>query len=602
MMSISIACALIAALNVEAPLVTTADLYGTNYINKAVRFNGEVKDIFRDEVDPRILFLIMKDDYGQVYAALDAGDNRTPFAYELIGSQVSINGECRPTDKGEVRFFLNRELSIFHTNDITIVSRPTRKPFDVPELPEFVDLPPERLLEMGRRCLTGRVIAVRHGGDLLLETQGRSVLHVQLREQEPPDHDDVIEVEGDIETDLHHLNLTRAIWRHADRVLPAQLPATNVVARDLLQDKSGRTEIKRHFHGRTVRIAGILRSLPVENAKGNTFYVESDGIMIPIENGRNVQNLPDMEIGCTVEVTGICWFDIDNWRPNAVFPRFKGMRLVLQHPEDIVILARPPWWTPGRLLGVIGTLLVTLLGLVGWNWSLRKIAERRSRQLFREQVARIEAELRTTERSRLAVELHDAMSQMLTGIALKVKAAQAMARTDLDKALKNLEIAETALRSSREELRNCLWDLRNNILDIPDFETAIRRTLKPQTGDLELLVRFPVSRRSLSDNTTQAILRIIRELTVNAIRHGGATSIKVAGCKDARGIHFSVSDNGCGFDPENHVGIMQGHYGLQGIQERLDRLNGQMTIESSPGNGARIVCRISREDGEGHHG
>ena len=597
----SIVYALIAALNVEPPLVTTADLYGTNYIARKVRFAGEVKDVFRDEVDPRILFLIMKDDGGQVYAALNAGDNRTPFAEELIGSRVMVNGECRPTNEGEVRFFLNRELSIYHTNDIMIVSRPSRRPFDVPELPEFVDLPPERLLEMGRRCLTGRVIAVRHSGDLLLETRGRSILRIELRESDPPRPGDTVEIEGDVETDLHHLNLTRAIWRPAELVMPEPLPTTNVAVRGLFVDKTGRTEIKRHFHGRSIRISGILRSLPVENTKGNTFYVESDGVIIPVECGHSLKILPNMEIGCTVQITGICWMNIDNWRPNAVFPRFKHLKLILQNTEDVVVLARPPWWTPGRLLSVIGALMALLLGLLGWNWSLRRIAERRGHQFFREQVARIEAELRTNERSRLAVELHDAISQVLTGVALKIKAAQAMARTNLDKTLASLEIAETALRSSREELRYCLWDLRNNILDVPDFEEAIRRTLKPQTGDIGLLVRFPVSRRALSDNTAQAILRIVRELAVNAIRHGAATSIKVAGSRDERGIHFSVTDNGCGFDPENHVGILQGHYGLQGIQERLDRLNGQMTIESAPGKGTRIVCRISREDGEEHH-
>jgi len=87
-------------------------------------------------------------------------------------------------------------------------------------------------------------------------------------------------------------------------------------------------------------------------------------------------------------------------------------------------------------------------------------------------------------------------------------------------------------------------------------------------------------------------MRIIRELVQNAVRHGGASIVKIAGSLEDGIIRFSVSDNGCGFDPATRPGILQGHFGLQGIRERVNQFNGEMEISSSPGKGAKIVVTL----------
>jgi signal transduction histidine kinase len=101
-----------------------------------------------------------------------------------------------------------------------------------------------------------------------------------------------------------------------------------------------------------------------------------------------------------------------------------------------------------------------------------------------------------------------------------------------------------------------------------------------------------VSRERLSDNTAHGILRIIRELASNAVRHGGATEIRIAGSIEKDRLLFSVSDNGCGFDPENHPGVADGHYGLQGIQDRIDGFEGEMAIKSTVGEGTKATISI----------
>ena len=123
------------------------------------------------------------------------------------------------------------------------------------------------------------------------------------------------------------------------------------------------------------------------------------------------------------------------------------------------------------------------------------------------------------------------------------------------------------------------------------METAIRQTLEPHVANVKLSVRFNVPRERISDSSAHAILRIIRELTLNAIRHGKATSVWVAGSIEAETLKFSVRDNGIGFDPANCPGDEQGHYGLLGIRERVNTFEGTLRIESEPGKGTKAtIC------------
>ena len=101
-----------------------------------------------------------------------------------------------------------------------------------------------------------------------------------------------------------------------------------------------------------------------------------------------------------------------------------------------------------------------------------------------------------------------------------------------------------------------------------------------------------IPRGKLSDKTAHALLRSIRELVVNALRHGKATDIKVAGAFEGEHLICSVSDNGCGFDPVSAPGVLQGHFGLQGIRERVNALGGEFTIVSKPGQGVKAKIKI----------
>ena len=261
--------------------------------------------------------------------------------------------------------------------------------------------------------------------------------------------------------------------------------------------------------------------------------------------------------------------------------------------ESAKVTKLPRFLTAENVLIALAGTSALMLFILAWNTLLRRHIDRRSRELADERLASFSSALKVEERTRLSVELHDTISQMLTGISLELDAARGLAENDVREMKRHLDLASRSLTSCRNDLRNCMWDLRNQTLDDVTMDDAIRRTLAPHLSGASLAVRFAVDRELFSDTTALAILRIIRELVTNAVRHGKATSVKVAGCIENDRLMFSVTDNGCGFDPDSAPGVEKGHFGLQGVAERTERLNGELTVDSAPGRGTKALVSIA---------
>ena len=288
--------------------------------------------------------------------------------------------------------------------------------------------------------------------------------------------------------------------------------------------------------------------------------------------------------------------ETDNLRSDNEFPQISEILVAVRRPDDIRLIAHPPWWTPGRLSALVGALVAVILGAFAWNVSLRRRAERRGRELADEQLAHVTAELKVNERTRLAVELHDALSQTLAGVSMQIDTAAGIVQASEPAAKRCLDLASRTIDSCRMELRNTLWDLRSATLDEPDMNDAIRKTLRQNLAGVDLSVRFNVPRDRFTDNAAHGILKIIRELAANAIRHGKPSSLAIDGTLEGDILSFSVADDGCGFDPDLAPGVGEGHFGLQGIAERLELLNGEMTIDSAPGKGTRINVKLKMKN------
>jgi signal transduction histidine kinase len=217
---------------------------------------------------------------------------------------------------------------------------------------------------------------------------------------------------------------------------------------------------------------------------------------------------------------------------------------------------------------------------------LNRIIERRTRELLKERFAHDNANLKVEERMRLAVELHDTIAQNLTGVMLQVDAAELAAEKDPRYVKPYLETVRRKLKNSSENLRHCLWDLRSRAFDEKNLADAIRKTLAPHVGKAKISIDCNIKCRELSDNSIHAVLCIIRELAINAVRHGKATHMEIDGALSEEGVSFTVKDDGCGFDTKHHPGPSEGHFGLQGVAERVHRLEGSFSVQSSPKDGS----------------
>jgi len=259
---------------------------------------------------------------------------------------------------------------------------------------------------------------------------------------------------------------------------------------------------------------------------------------------------------------------------------------------NIKVLKCPPFWTTTRLSLVIAALLLILIVGASWIVALQKVSTRKGHALYLAKKAEADAKLRTEERTRLAAELHDYHAQNLMAVSYRLATAERKRISDPELSARALGEAAKILDASRIELRHCLWDLRNDALDEPDFNAAIQKTLLMFRESSVIRIRFNVALNQVPNQVAHAALAIIRELVHNAINHGGAGQIIIAGeFKDGL-LRFVVRDDGRGFDPEQRPTIAQGHFGLSGAMNRAQRYGGSVQVESSTGKGTTISVSL----------
>ena len=576
--------------------VSIRDIVSGKCDHRVVTAVGSVRDVFVDDVDPSYCALVLDSDTGRLNVMFPATGVDLEKLDSLLNAKVSVSGLCLAATCGQRRM-TGRHLNVQNATDIRVLEKSKDSVFDVQNLEDLTARSGEEVAALGRRRIFGRVLATWGKNQLLIKYLDKQFVRIELAHGDLPRYGDLIEAVGFPETDLYNINLSRAAWRKNSETDPSLEPAQDVSAADILLDKLKRARIDTRYNGKVVRLQGTIRN-SVSFPKGEKrIFIESDGFSIPADLSSLIGRLDDISIGCKVAVSGVCVIDIENWRPNTILPRIKGFFVVPRISDDVQVLSRPSWWTAGRLLAAIGALLTILVGILLWNTSLRRKVEKRSRELAQETVARVTSELKVGERTRLAMELHDSIVQSLTGVSMEIRTADRIADTDNTGMHQHLSLAVKTLDSCRKDLRNCLWDLRNLTLEDEDVNDAIRRTLAPHVGDTKLAVRFNVPRELFCDNTAHTILRIIRELAINAVQHGKATSIKVAGNIEDGKLLFSVRDNGCGFDPANVPGMAQGHFGLQGIRDRIETFEGEMSVLSSPDKGTKVTISLNLPKG-----
>lgn len=559
-------------------------------LGQMVRLRGRIRDAARDDTDATYICMTLCDEKGLVHLMVIEPPQFPSDFLQLIGAEVVVTGICADGSEGLRRHF-GPYLTISGLENIVVSSAPDSFS-TAPDLASLGKAHPRHIAAAGFHQTAGVVLAAWNGNAFLIQTPEGHLVRVRMQRGTPPTFGDNVRVLGLPVTDSFHLNFVHATWEPIPDKVKISDDPIDARAADLTTNKHGDPQLMMLYYGKTVRLTGLVRYIPDATHSLVPMQIESDGQIVAVDYSVLAKANKSLEIGCQVSIVGTCMMDIGD--SDTEFGTHAKARLLLvpRTSDDIVVLSRPPWWTTGRLLALLGLLAAVLFVTALWNVLLNRRARAKGRELAAEQLAHVSSELKVNERTRLAVELHDALSQTLTGISMQIDTAAGIVRGKEPTASKCLDLASRTVDACRTELRNTLWDLRNSALDEPDLNEAIRKTICRSLAGIELSVRFNVPREMFSDNTAHAVLRILRELATNAARHGGATAIKIAGSAEGDVLRFSLADNGCGFDPDLAPGIAQGHFGLQGISERLARANGTMSIDSAPGRGAKVTVSI----------
>lgn len=196
------------------------------------------------------------------------------------------------------------------------------------------------------------------------------------------------------------------------------------------------------------------------------------------------------------------------------------------------------------------------------------------------------------ERSRLAHELHDAVSQKLFSLRLTAQAAARLVDRDPSRAKGELQQVAALAAEAADELRAAVVELRPAALD----EDGLVATLRTQ---IQVLDRAHTARvtftghgvRALPAAQEEAVLRVAQEALHNALRHSGGDHVDVTLDRRGGGAVLRVSDDGGGFDPRI-VRRAGRHLGLVSMRDRASGVGGRLTVESAPGKGTTIEMEV----------
>jgi signal transduction histidine kinase len=196
------------------------------------------------------------------------------------------------------------------------------------------------------------------------------------------------------------------------------------------------------------------------------------------------------------------------------------------------------------------------------------------------------------ERSRLARDLHDSVTQMLYSLTLFAEAAkQQVDQGDATRVAGHLaQIGETAQQALRE-MRLMVYELRPPVLEQVGLLEAIGQRLdavERRAGvDASLYFESPAR---LPWPVEEALFRIAIEALNNVLKHAACTRVTVALRDAADGVEMEIRDNGHGM--AEGLDRRTGGWGLTGMRERAERLGGTLTVVSKKGQGTSIVARV----------
>jgi signal transduction histidine kinase len=206
--------------------------------------------------------------------------------------------------------------------------------------------------------------------------------------------------------------------------------------------------------------------------------------------------------------------------------------------------------------------------------------------------AKAQREAMIEERQRIAREFHDTLEQELAGLSLRLDAA--VPRVSDEKARTLLEQLRHLLLRLQHETRDFVWDLRDESQHSAPLASSMETLMDHLQTGTSIPIRFTAAEDlpAIPALAQHHLLRIAREAVNNAIKYSGAKTIRVGLERTDESVRLEIQDDGAGFDTAARSKV-NGHFGLQGMNERVRKLGATLDLRSRPGEGTRVEVLLA---------
>lgn len=191
------------------------------------------------------------------------------------------------------------------------------------------------------------------------------------------------------------------------------------------------------------------------------------------------------------------------------------------------------------------------------------------------------------ERNRIAREIHDTLGHTLTGAIIQLEVAKKLVYIDQKKAVESIEQTQHITRSGFSDVKRAIKALRPVMLEDNTLKDALELLFERTQNDFQYSIDHNIQLPdSISDDVKECVYRIIQELITNSIRHGNANALELSIEYQYNVLLINSNDNGIGCKEINEG------YGLTGIRERVNLLDGQVHFSSKENEGFSSVIYI----------
>ena len=197
------------------------------------------------------------------------------------------------------------------------------------------------------------------------------------------------------------------------------------------------------------------------------------------------------------------------------------------------------------------------------------------------------------ERNRMAREIHDSLAQAFTGIVVHLEAIKRkLGLNKPDEAQTHLLHAGNLARDGLSEARRSVWALRPEVLESHDLPNALRHLAQHMIAETTVRTQVCIEGTPyvLPAEVEMNLLRIAQEALTNVLKYAEAQIVRIELLFEAGAVHLHIIDDGQGFNKQQQ--IYSSGFGLITMQERSQRLGGQLTITSKVGVGTQISVTV----------